>query len=196
MAWLASHFFLLLAVSGRDTSWVIARGLSIFPPSFKSVAEKTEGLASGALGSGLSRSNPLRQAIVTYAHCAGIESGYGFFAPNIPDSFALVFEIHHPDGSVDYETPQTGRVAADLRLAGLLDKLGRAEFAPLREGLIKMMARATWREHPDAKMIRGIFGVLKSPGVYDYEQGRKESFEFWYAYDFKPGSTSADSDTP
>lgn len=38
--------------------------------------------------------------------------------------------------------------------------------------------------------------MLKSPGLYDYEQGRKESFEFWYAYDFKPASKSADSDAP
>jgi hypothetical protein len=192
----AVHILLIFAVSCRETSWLVARGLTVLPASCKGVGEKAEKIASGALGSALAEANPLRQAITLYTHAAGIEGGYGFFAPNIPGSFALVFEIHYPDGRVEYEQPQVGSVAADLRVAGLLDKLGDSEYDPLREGLVKMIARFIWRRHPDAKTIRAVFGSITLPGVTEFEAGKKPSFEVLYAYDFSLRSGPAKSDRP
>jgi hypothetical protein len=195
-ACLAIHLFLIFAVSCRETSWLLARRLTVLPSSFKAIGEQGEKISSGALGSALTRANPLRQAITSYTHVAGIEGGYGFFAPNIPDSFTLVFEIHYSDERVEYELPQVGSVAADLRVAGLLDKLGRREYDPLREGLVKMLAHSIWRAHPDAKMIRAVFGSINLPGMVEFEEGRKPTFQFLCAYDFTLNAKPAEPDAP
>ena len=66
-------------------------------------------------------SNPVRQALATYLHIAGIETGYGYFAPNVPGSYKLVFELHYPDGRVEYELPSVSSAAAGVacsRFAG------------------------------------------------------------------------------
>ncbi len=195
-AWAAVHVFLISAVCCRETSWLVGRGLTVVPASFKSIGQRSEKITSGALGSDLAKANPLRQTIALYTCAAGIEGGYGFFAPNIPGSFALVFEIHYPDGRVEYEQPQVGSAAADLRVAGLLDKMGDSEYDPLREGLVKMMARSIWRRHPDARTIRAVFGSITLPGVTEFEAGKKPSFEVLYAYDFSLKSGPAKSEVP
>jgi len=193
---LAVHLFLIFAVSCRETSWLVARGLTVLPSSFKAIGEQGEQISSAVLGSTLTRANPLRQAITIYTHISGIEGGYGFFAPNIPDSFTLVFEIHYPDDRVEYELPQVGSGAADLRLAGLLDKLGRSEYDPLHEGLVKMLALSRWRAHPDAKMIRAVFGSINLPSTAEFEEGKKPTFQFLSAYDFILNAQPAQPDAP
>ncbi|HTG28779.1 MAG TPA: hypothetical protein VK818_11210 [Methylomirabilota bacterium] len=132
----------------------------------------------------MTASNPVRQALATYLHLAGIETGYGYFAPNVPGSYRLVFELHYPDGRVEYELPSVSSAAAGLRIAGLLDTIGRTPYDALREHLVKMLARSIWREHPDVKTIRAVFGSIILPGVNDFEQGKRQSYEFLYAYDF------------
>jgi hypothetical protein len=194
-ACVAVHLFLIFAVSCRETSWLVARGLTVFPSSFKGAGELGEKIASAALGSDLAKANPVRHAIALYTHGAGIEAGYGFFAPNIPDSYSLVFEIHYPDGGIEYDLPQVGR-AADLRLAGLLDKMGSSEYDPLREGLVKMLASSVWRAHPNAAMIRGIFGSITLPSISEFEGGKKQSFELLYVYDFSLNAQSTKPDAP
>lgn len=139
---------------------------------------------SAALGQRLAASNPVRQALATYLHITGIESGYGYFAPNVPGSYKLVFELHYPDGRVEYELPRVNRAAAGLRLAGLLDQIGRTKYDALREILVKMLAQSLWREHPDVKTIRAVFGSIRLPSVSEFEHGKRESYEFLYAYDF------------
>ena len=74
--------------------------------------------------------------------------------------------------------------AAGLRLAGLLDKVGRTPYDALREHLVKMVARSVWREHPEVKTVRAVFGSIRLPGITEFEHGKRESYEFLYAYDF------------
>jgi hypothetical protein len=132
----------------------------------------------------LATSNPLRQAIVTYINSAGIEAGYGFFAPGISHNYKLVFEIHYRDRSIEYEMPQVVAGAAELRLASLLDTLGRREYDPLREPLLRMLAYSVWRHHRDAVMIRTLLGTVIPLSLQEFEQGKKPAFELLYAYDF------------
>ncbi len=106
----------------------MAEGPTIFPASFKSFSQKAETAVSVALGQHLAASNPIRQALATYLHLAGIETGYGYFAPNVPGSYKLVFELHYPDGRVEYELPSVSGAAAGLRIAGLLDTIGRTRL--------------------------------------------------------------------
>ena len=184
MPWLVLHFLLIISVSCRETLRLIAQGPTILPSSFKSYSQEAETTISIALGQHLSASNPVRQALATYLHISGIEASYGYFAPNVPGSYKLVFELHYRDGRVEYELPSVSSAAAAFRIAGLLDNIGRTRSDPLREHLVKMMAQSIWREHPDVETIRAIFGSIGLPSVRDFEHGKRESYEFLYAYDF------------
>ena len=163
---------------------MLARGLTIFPSASEHYWQRAEDVSSAALGQSLAPSNPLRQGIATYLNLAGIEAGYGFFAPNVSGSCKLVFELHYPDGRVDYEVPAVSSEGAGLRIATLLDKIGRPRYAPLREVMIKMLTYSMWREHSEAIMIRAVFGTVILPKIAEFEQGVRESNEFLYAYDF------------
>src|SRR5258705_5323232 len=150
---------------------LVAQGPTIFPASFKSFSKKAETALSVALGQHLAASSAIRQVLETYLHLAGIETGYGYFAPNVPGSYKLVFELHYPDGRVERELPRVNSAAGGLRIAGLLDKIGRTRSEALREHLVKMMAAPIWREHPDLKTIRAVFGLLVLPSAPDFERG-------------------------
>jgi hypothetical protein len=190
------HFLLISAVSCHDTFWLLARGLTIFPACLKSWSQKAETVASAVLGQNLAPSNPLRRAFLTYLHTAGIDRGYGYFAPSVPASYKLIFELHYGDGRVEYEVPRVNSAAAGLRVAGLLDQIGRTRYDALREYLVKMLAYSVWREHPEVKTIRAVLGSLTLPDVAEFQHGSRESYEFLYAYDFSLHGESAESVNP
>ena len=184
VAWFLLHFLLIFSFSCRDTVGLIAQGPTILPFWFRSFSQKAEAIVSAALGQRLAASNPVRQAFATYLNLAGIETGYGYFAPNVPGAYKLVFELHYPDGRVEYELPTVGGAAAGLRVAGLLDTIGRTPYDALREYLVKMVAQSIWREHPEVNTVRAVFGSIRLPSLTDFEHGKRESYEFLYAYDF------------
>src|SRR2546430_3734848 len=187
LAWFLLHGLLIITISSREIFWLIAHRLTILPTSLSSTARKFESIASAALAQNLASSNPVRRALLTYLHLAGIERGYGYFAPNVPGNYKLVFELHYPDETVEYELPAVGSTAAELRLAGLLDEIGRARNDALREYLVKTLAGPVWREHPEVKTIRAIFGLRTFPDIQEFQRGARESYEFLYAYDFSRG---------
>ena len=196
MAWFVLHFLLITTVSCRDTLWLVGRGLTIFPSSFNSFSQKADTVVEAALGRHLGASNPVRQALATYLHIAGIETGYGYFAPNVPASYKLVFELHYRDKPVEYQLPHVHSAAAGLRLAGLLDEIARTRNDTLREYLVKTLARSIWRDHPDAIAIRAIVGLINLPSVNEFEHGKGESYEFLYAYDFSRTDKATELKTP
>lgn len=184
VAWVIFHFLLVTIISVRDTLWLVAHDLTIFPRWIAPVADKAGDFATAALAETLPATNPARQALATYLHLPGVERGYGYFAPNVPAAFKLVFELHHADGRVEYQLPRVHSHAAGLRLTGLLDEVARTESAPLREYLVKSLARPIWDEYPDVKTVRAIFGALIFPGPAEYARGVRESSKFLFAYDF------------
>lgn len=184
VAWFGLHFLLIISFSLRDTLWLVAHGSTIFPSSFRSYSDKAEAVVSALLCQRLAASNPVRQVLATYLHIAGIETGYSYFAPNVPGSYKLVFELHYPDGRIEYELPRVNSTAAGLRVAGLLDKIGRTPYDDLRELLVKMLAQSIWRQHPEVKTIRAMFGSARLPSLSEFERGKRESYDFLYAYDF------------
>jgi hypothetical protein len=193
VAWFALHFLLNLLFSFRETLRLVAEGPTILPTSFKTFSRKAETTVSIALGQHLAPLNPIRQAVATYLNVAGIEAGYGYFAPNVPVSYKLVFELHYSDGRVEYELPSVSGAAAGLRLASLLDNIGRTPYAALREHLVKMLALSIWREHPEVKTIRAVFGSIALPSVSEFEHGKRASYTFLYAYDFSLQNESAEA---
>ena len=184
LTWFALQFLLILSFSCRDMLRVVAAGPTILPLSFKNFSRKAQELISITPAEQLSPSNPLRESMNTYVQLSGIESGYGYFAPNVPSGYTLVFELHYGDGRVEYEVPSVRSAAAELRMAGLLDNIGRTPYDELREILLKTLVQSIWRKHPELQSVRAILGSLILPNVREFEQGKRESYEFLYAYDF------------
>jgi hypothetical protein len=46
-------------------------------------------------------SSPVKQAIATYLHAAGIQVGYTFFVPTLPSHYRLTLELFCGDGHVE-----------------------------------------------------------------------------------------------
>ena len=190
------HFVLVITVSLRDTFSVLAKDFLSFPNSLEKHWREAERAASGLLGQSLPESNPLRQGLTTYLYSAGIEGGYGFFAPGVPNSFKLVFELQYDDGRIQYELPHAKRGAVGLRLVTLLDYIGRTNYDSLRELMLKMLAYSVWQEHPEATTVRTVFGFVREPSVTEAANGKKESYQFLYAYDFAFPTTPTVSPVP
>jgi hypothetical protein len=156
----------------------------MLPSAVEPYASKAEVAAAWLLGKQASVSSPVRRGIATYLHAAGIQAGYTFFAPNVPGYHRLSLELFYEDGRVGYESPHLRSKAAALRLDSLLDKLADQRYEPIREVVIKMLALSVWREHPDAKKIRAIFGSANPPTISELEHGKGETFKPMFSYDF------------
>jgi hypothetical protein len=182
------HLLLVLTVSCRATFFILSKGHTIFPSNLDSSWREGESVTTALIGQDLPKSNPLRQGLSAYLNAAGIEAGYGFFAPHVPGTYKLVFELHYHDGRIEYETPRVNTGSAGLHLVSLLDFIGQVEDDVVREGMIKFLVYAAWREHRDVSMIRAVFGTVDFPTAREFERGRKESYQVLYAYDvtFEP----------
>ncbi len=186
LGWLVLHLFFIFVVSSRDLLGLLADGGNVFPKAMLTTWTRGEQVASSALGEFLGRSNALRQAKEFYVQSAGIDSGYSFFAPNVPNSYKLVFEIQHPNGTTEMDLPEVGGTAAGLRLATLLENLGQIHLELLRQRTIEKLSYSAWANHPDATRIRAIFGAVLVPEPAQFLRGGKESYEVICAYDFFP----------
>jgi hypothetical protein len=170
----------------------LADGYTALPASLQNYWAKAEATVVAALGEGLSAPNPLRQGIVVYQNVSGIDVGYEFFAPSVPNSYKLVFEIHYPNGEVEYDLPRVSDAAAGTSISTLLNQIGRIRYDPLREIVLKMLAYSAWREHPNASMVRAVFGFVRVRSPAEVRLGKNTTYRFMYAYDFSFPSKPAE----
>ena len=184
LAFFVIHLLLISLVCCHDTLWLCAEGYTLLPRSLDVSWRRAETTLAALLGWKLPVSNPVRQGIAFYTHGAGTHASYSFFAPNVPSSYKVVFELHYPDGRVESELPRVAADATGLRLISLLDYIGQSRYVALREAMLKMLAYATWREHPDAILVRTVFGTVDLPSAADFKNGETESYRVLYAYDF------------
>ena len=184
MGWFGLHFSLIVIVCLQAMFSIFAKVPTVFPTSLEKCWRSAEGVASAAIGRRLDGSNPLRNGLAVYLHSAGIESGYGFFAPNVPDNYTLLFEVHYLDGRIEYDLPNVRNASGGLRLNGLLDQVGATTYEPLRQTTLKILTYSVWQIHPDASKIRALFTSARWPSTNEFEHGQKESYELLYAYDF------------
>lgn len=184
LAFFVLHLLAILIVCWRDTFYFLGRGYTLIPDSLNPTWQKAEVMASAALGERLDISNALRQSVALYTHAAGTNAGYSFFAPNVPNSYKVVFEFHNPDGKVEYDLPEIAADATGLRFGNLLDFIGQTHYPGLREAMLRRLAYASWRQHPDAVLVRTVFGIVSVPSIEDYRNGERESYDVLYAYDF------------
>jgi hypothetical protein len=185
LSWFLLHFSLILAVSFHAVFQDLALGMSWLSPFSEQFWKKGEMLTEHATGTFLKDSNPIRQVTTLYLYSAGIPAGYGYFAPNIPNSTKLVFELHYDDGRVEYELPHVNDTGAGLRLITLLDYVGQTDYEPLRQLMVKMLAFSLWQRHPDASSVRAVYGYINEPTPAEAKQGATEDYHLLYTYDFK-----------
>ncbi len=188
-----AHFLLIIVVCLAATLLIFARTPTIFPDSLQSYWRKGGELGAAALGRQLSESNPIRNTITSYLHVAGSDGGYGFFAPNVPDSFTLLFEIHFPDGRVEYDLPHVSSPAAGLRFNGVLDQISMTTYEPLRQTIFKILTYSVWQSYPDASRIRAIFTAATLPSTTAFEAGYETSHQILYAYDLSFADQTTES---
>lgn len=183
-AWFGVHFFLITAVCFAGLFSLIAEGTTLLPSTLDKYARKAEFLAAFCLGKQSSEHNAVRRGVATYLHAAGIQAGYSFFAPNVPGYHRLTLQLRREDGGVEYESPRVSGKAAALRLDSLLDRLAEDRYEPLREVVIKMLAFSVWRDRPDVKTIRATLESVSPPDLNDFENGKTESIQPMFSYDF------------
>jgi len=182
-AFFGLQFLLVLLVCFRDIFSTFSGSPTIFPASLDRFWSQAAEVVEAPLGQTLSDSNPVRQAISGYLNATGVEAGYSYFAPNVPDSYKIVFELQYPDGHAEFELPQVSGKATGLRLSTLLDAIADTEYEPLRAMMVKMLAYAVWQEHSEAVKVRAVFGYVDLPTPAEYRQGKKESYHSLFAYD-------------
>jgi len=178
------HFLLITAVCFAGLFSLIAEGATMLPSALEPYARKAEVAAAWLLGKQAGASSPIRQGIATYLHAAGIQAGYAFFAPNVPGYHRLTLDLFYEDGRVEHQSPTLRGTAAVLRLESLLDRLAEERYEPIREFSVKRLAFSVWREHPDVKKIRAVFGSVTPPGITEFEQGKAETFQPMFSFDF------------
>ena len=162
-AFLLIHLLLVVWVSSRDVLFLVADGHTSLPGWLQKCAERADSAMAAGIASGAAPSGRLGEVLTAYQHAAGIESGYGFFAPAIPNSCKLVFEITYDDGHLDYELPRVNDQAAGLRVSSLLDQISALHYDPLRDLILKMLAYASWEQHPTDRQIRSVLGFVHFP---------------------------------
>ncbi len=180
----ALHFFLLVTVASRDFFAVLADGSSYLPAALEPRWRALEDATFTVLGQKLPPNNPMRETIAFYLHAAGIEAGYGYFAPNVPYSYKLVFQLTYPDGTTEYELPSVATTETGRRLPTLLDFIAANRYEPLRQLILKMLAYSVWQHHQDALRIRAVFGMVITPSIAGYRRGEEPSYAVVCAYDF------------
>ncbi len=182
----ALHFALIGLVCLHGIFQLVCENRTLVPAFFANCSETLDCLPSVILGDDLSAKNPYRQVVSTYLSAAGVEVGYGYFAPNIPATHALLMECHYSDGRVDLRDPATSDKAAALRLTTLIEHVGRTDYEPLRTRLIKLLVRSNWGEAPAVGWIRAFFGTVDPPSLADYRAGKMaRTFNCLNVYDFR-----------
>lgn len=186
LAYALFHFTLIGAVCVHETLWLLKEGVVAVTAAPRSVWKKLDRIPAAVVGDEGDSLNGWQRAIASYAIAAGIEAGSGYFAPNVPPTHALVFECSYPDGRVDYQTPAVQGEAAQLRVTTLIEQIGRTDYDRWRIELVRLLARSTWRAHPDAVSMRAFFGTMTPPTLAEYRAGKTErTFNCVYVYDFR-----------
>jgi hypothetical protein len=180
-----AHFVIIGAISCFDIIDLIAGGQTMVPQLFVRPAAHIRETLKSMSPWELAPSNPVRPIIIGYAHAAGIESPYTFFAPNVGDSLRVVFELELPNKQRSYELPKVQSDTEGLRLSALVDQAAGSS-GPWREVVLQMLAAGAAENNPDATRVRVVVTLLKFPDPAAYLKGAEPSYEFVSAYDFRP----------
>jgi hypothetical protein len=149
----------LLSVSLRDTLWLLANSRTVLPtwrPSLK-----------------VSPPPAVQQFTRVYAHAAGIDRGYGYFAPNVPSSYHLALELELPDGSFEEIVPTFDSGEGKLRWASALDYIGRTSSEEVREVLLKLIVYSIHQHRPEGVRMLATLSEVRPPSLTEFQRGQR-----------------------
>jgi hypothetical protein len=192
---LALHFLFIAFVPFRETLWLIEHRSTIVTQPAETFASKVDRLLAAGLAGVSGRIHPVSEVAVTYLHLAGIEAGYGYFAPNVPDSYKLRFEGRSSD-EVNFHPIVVSHGRDELRTSSLLDYLGREASGPVREFILKLLAYSVWKTHPEVSRMRVTLESLHQPSVAEFGRGQIAFYELVVAYDFSLTRPMVSPSTP
>jgi hypothetical protein len=151
--------------------------------------KKLGAVSEASLGSRFARSDPVRQSLMTYLAAAGADGGYGYFAPGIPDTYALTFELRYSDGHTETQIAQSANTALGLRIGSLLEQVGGISSPKLSEHMLKNFATVLSRQHSALKSGRVSLWRVPSPTIEEYTQGKRPKPALISTYDFNEVAT-------
>jgi hypothetical protein len=183
-ALLWGHLSLVLWVCIRTTILLVADGQSSLPRWAQESAKRVEVMVATAHARSARALAFLDEFSATYQHAAGIDRGYGFFAPAVPSASKLVFEIFYSDGHAEYELPVVSDETAGVRISSFLFQLSDIRYDPLRELIMRMLAYGVWQRHPAAQKIRAVVGFVRVSPPGKWRSENAADYQFQYAYDF------------
>jgi hypothetical protein len=185
--WAISHLALILWICANDTTSLIQEGLTVVRTSPPTVPLNDPAPEAKKAKAGLV------EYCATYSRCAGIEASYSFFAPNVPDSYALVFELHLASGETEYEFNKDSHREGKLRLASLMDAISTSKAAEVRKLIIRLLTNDMYQRHPDVVRIRSMFVRLANTELGTELANEPHRYEVLYSYDFDPSAHEAES---
>ena len=98
LAFFIVQFVCIRPVCLNDTFSTFADSPTLFPTVLDKLWDRAAEIIVVPLGQTLPEANPIRHIVSAYLNLAGIGAGYSYFAPNIPDNYKIIFELHYPDG--------------------------------------------------------------------------------------------------
>jgi hypothetical protein len=188
------HFAFIAVVSCCDIFDVVAAGQTALPQPIANLARHATEVLESLSPRQLSRRNPVRQTVIGYAHLSGVESPYTFFAPNVPESLRVVFEIHHPDNRITYDVPHVQSHTEGLRLSALVDQAAR-QPGLWRDVVLQMLAAAAADRNPDATQIQVVVAALRFPRPIDYLTGSQPTYDLVCSYNFEADNARQSDET-
>lgn len=183
LSWFFFHFSALLAVSLHEADRLISLHLTNIPPSIANSIPRFTSVTGRSLGLRLPKANPIRQGLVAYLAFAGADAGYGYFSPNVPNSYELSFELRGADGRTELQSLRLAPSDLGLRVASLVDQIGGAPSPELREHMLKKIAAVIGRHNPEVKNMRVSVSQIMLPTLDEYVRGKRQTAALLYAYD-------------
>ena len=181
------HFALLLAVSTKQFVQVA----TFNPQAQPNVARAT---TEPVIATRDSATPPLLATLSkTYLHLAGIESGYGFFAPNVPFGYRLTLELKDARGVLQTGVLSPERGETGLRLASFLDGLGSDSYRGIRDILFKLVAVSLFEANPEATRLDAVVETVRVPSPTQFQAGERRRYEIAYAYEFSREAPDPDA---
>ena len=125
----------------------------------------------------------LSEVVLPYAHLAGIDTGYGLFAPNVPYSISVAFELVGP----------AGQSLACLPMLNTREGLDRfsvnfstfKDFEEIRPLLAYGWAIRMLELNPGHSKINVVIGNHIQPSMKAYRQGERSKFIESVRYEFE-----------
>ncbi len=166
------HFLFAVCCGCRDLLDALAKGGAVFTENSARSFARWKSLPEIVLGEQSDgKRNVWGQGVDLYLTISGIESTYGFFAPQVPAADRLTFELHYLDGRKEEEMLHLDAIGSEFRVASFMDFLDRVPDSALRSDLIRLVSSDVWAFHHGLSSMRVRYESIGLPSAAEYERG-------------------------